>query len=337
MAGRFCQECGAANEAIARYCAKCGSELRAGVPPASPPAPAPYAPYPPPVAPPGTAVPPVYSPYTYPPVYGPAYPYAGPYIGYPNYAEMERVKQVDRTKTGLLLLAVGFLIGWVPVIGAVGALLSLIGAILVILGRKAFGDRHSNFVLVSVILYIAALVLTGVFVAWFFVVTFQAFSQGSPRPFLSAFWPFLGGVIAASALGAVAEVLFVHELEKPIGRYLLYAAFVASIAVPLATVLILLPAFTAVLDGIANGTIGNPGDPRLEVLQTIGSTLALLSVIPSVLFGVAYFLAWQRINRREIPAAAPGGPAPPSPSPYAPPAAPPPSPPAGPPPGPFPP
>ena len=41
MAGRFCQECGAPNEAIARYCAKCGSELRAGVPPASAPVPSP--------------------------------------------------------------------------------------------------------------------------------------------------------------------------------------------------------------------------------------------------------------------------------------------------------
>ena len=329
MAGRFCQECGAANEAIAKYCATCGSELRAGIPPASTPAVAA-----PPDAPPVAAAPPPYAPYPnapgyapgygipYPPAYGPPYPFAGPYPAYPNFAEIERTKQVDRTKTGLLLLAVGFLIGWIPLVGPIGALLSFIGAILVILGRQAFGARHSNFVILSVILYITSIVLVGAFIIWFAIATFQMFSRGNARPLLSVFWPFLGGVIGASALGAVAEVLFVHELEKPIGRYILYAALIAAIAVPLATVLVLLPAITAALDGIASGTITNPNDGRLAVLLNVSETLGLLSVVADVLFGLGYFLAWQRIERREIPAVtAPAGVPSPSPFPSAPPGA----------------
>ncbi len=348
MAGRFCQDCGAPNEAIARYCAQCGSELRAGVPPAAPPgpfpAPGPHAPSPAPVAPPAPVPPPLYSPSPYPPMYGSAYPYAGPYPAYPNYAVMERQKQVDRTKTGFLLLAVGFLIGWVPLIGAVGGLLAFIGAILVILGRKAFGDRHATLVIISIVVYIASFVLSAVFIAWFFLAGLQSSIEGNPRPFLSAFWPFIGGLIVASAIGAVAQVLFVHELEKPIGRYLLYGALVASIVIPIGAVLVLMPALSAVLDGIASGTITNPNDPRLAALEGVQGLLTLASVVPSVLFGIAYFLAWQRIDRREIPgdAALQGGAAPSWPYPYVPPAtpfpppasaAPPPSPPAGPPPG----
>ncbi len=339
MAGRFCQECGAPNEAIARYCARCGSELRAGVPPVTPPtsfpAPGPYAPYPAPMAPPAPVPSPLYTPYPYPPMYGPAYPYAGPYGGYPNYSVIERQKQVDRTKTGLLLLAVGFLIGWVPLIGAIGGLLAFIGAIMVILGRKAFGTRHATFVIVALVVYIASFVILVIFIAWFAIAGYQASIQRDPRPLLSVFWPFIGGVVAASAIGALAQVLFVHEIEKPIGRYLLYGALIAAVAAPIAAVLLLMPALNALLDGIADGTITNPNDPRLAALDGFQTTLTLVSAVPSVLFGVAYFLVWQRIDRREIPAdaAALAVPAP-SPYPQVAPAvyAPPPSPPTGPPP-----
>ena len=298
MAGRFCQECGAPNEAAAKYCARCGSELRAGVPPPAPITPYGPAPYGPGAAPPVAGAPAPYA-YPYPPAYGPAYPYPGPYLGY---AELERQKQVDRTKTGLLLLAVAFLIGWIPLIQIIGLILAVIGAILVILGRKAFGARHPTFVVVSVLLYVVSLVLTGIFVAWFLLATFQA-STGNPRALVSAFWPFLGGVIGAGALAGVAEVLFVHELEKPVGRYLLYAALVATIVVPIATALAFMSTFNEVLAGIANGTITDPNDPRLAPIYGAGNTLALVDAVSSVLFGVAYLLAWQRIERKEIPPA----------------------------------
>src|SRR5256885_13761663 len=77
----------------------------------------------------------------------PMYPGAMP--GLPSAWDAERRKQIGRTKTGVLLLLVGTLISWLPIpIGALGALLILIGAILVILGRKAFGAAHSRNVIV---------------------------------------------------------------------------------------------------------------------------------------------------------------------------------------------
>ena len=306
MAGRFCQECGAPNEAVAKYCAKCGSELRAGIPPpvpATPYGPATYGPATPPMA--GAPAPYAY----YPPAYGPAYPYPGQYPGYLGYAELERQKQVDRTKTGLLLLAVSFLISWIPLVLVIGVILAVIGAILVILGRKAFGPRHASSVVISVLLYVVSIVLAAIFFAWFFVASYEA-TNGNLRALLPVFWPFIGGVIGSGVLAGVAQVLFVHDLEKPIGRYLLYAAFVTAVVVPIVTALALASTFNAILADIANGTITNPNDPRLAPLYDAESTLALVDAIPSVLFGVVYFLAWQRIERREIPAMPIAAPAP---------------------------
>src|SRR2546422_5214584 len=92
------------------FCTNCGSPLSAGAPPSS-------------------GAPPMYPA---PGAYGGAMP------GLPSAWDAERRKQVDRTKTGLLLLLIGGLISWVPIVGILGGLLSLIRAVLVILRRQTF-------------------------------------------------------------------------------------------------------------------------------------------------------------------------------------------------------
>lgn len=46
----------------------------------------------------------------------------------------EARRAIDRTSTGLVLLAVSFLLIWVPLIDLLGGLLSLIGVVLLLLG-----------------------------------------------------------------------------------------------------------------------------------------------------------------------------------------------------------
>src|SRR5947208_9384602 len=72
-----------------------------------------------------------------PPTAAPMYPGAMP--GLPSAWDAERRRQIDRTKTGVLFIFVGTLIGWLPYMGVIGFILSLLGATLAILGRKAFG------------------------------------------------------------------------------------------------------------------------------------------------------------------------------------------------------
>ena len=71
-------------------------------------------------------------------------------FSYDDDVNYHKRREIDRTKTGLLLLIVGLLVGPVPFIGIIGGILEIIGAILVILGRNAFGKPHSNYAIWSV-------------------------------------------------------------------------------------------------------------------------------------------------------------------------------------------
>src|SRR3989442_8726974 len=131
-ASNICPKCGFMNQAGWTFCANCGSPaaMAGGMPPA------------------GRAL-------TPPPAY-PAYPGYG-YGASPW--EAERQKQINRTKSGLLLMLIGGLISWLPFgIGILGSILLLIGAIFVILGRKAFGAGHSRNVVIAIVVFFVGVI-----------------------------------------------------------------------------------------------------------------------------------------------------------------------------------
>ena len=289
-------------------------------------------------------------PYTPPPQYtpprapapagSPVYPPPA-YPGYPqsDYAAMQHQKRVGRTKTGVLLIAIGFAITWLPFVGLIGGLLIFIGAILAILGRKAFGSRHSLFVVISVVLLIAGF-LGSVIAA--FVIALQnvsALTLGDFSGFVGVYRGVVIGSLAFGILIGIASAIFVHELENQTGKYLLYAGFAASVVTGALIAVLTLSA----LDALGPGVTAQDFVAFSSQLPAIN----LLSGVPSIVFAGAYLMAYSRISRGEIPG--PVGPAPPAPAwpapgsggylpppaapaaPSAPPSPPPPSPPSGPP------
>jgi len=269
MAARFCSNCGSAVDLGATFCGRCGARLTPGAVPA-PAAATPYAP-PPYAAPPGYAPPPAAP--------TPGYPYAAaPYPAF-DYAAAELQKRIGRTKTGVLLIFIGFLFNWIPDILpiVIGGLVIFVGAILTILGRKAFGARHNMFVILAIVIFIVGLA--------------AAFALEI------AFNILIAGVIDA-AISGIASVLFVHELENKTGKYLLYAGYAASVIVSVVILALVFPIIDAALV----------------------STYRFLDGVSSVIFAGAYFIAYSRIQRREIPpplappAPAPGWPAPGTPA-----------------------
>jgi len=297
MASRFCQECGASNEATAMYCAKCGAQLRAGVPAAAP-APAATPPTAPPQYPPGYGSPPMYAPSPYPPAYyptpAPMYPPAYPAY---DYAAADHQKQVDRTKMGVLLLLVGSAIGWIPFpfVGAIGGLLVLIGAILVILGRKAFGATHSRNVVISIVLFFVGVIGVIALAVWLALAIFTA-APGNFAQLGQVFTTFVIGATIIGAISGLASVLFTYALQVKLGKILLWAGYAANLIVSAITVVLIVQLVST--------------SANLTALSDQLTALGLLSAIPSLLFAGAYYLAWQRITRREIPApsAAPAAP-----------------------------
>lgn len=278
------------------------------------------------------------------PAPGAAYPstpgYAAPYAyayGPPTW-QLEWSKQVDRTKTGLLLLLVGSLLSWAPVVGFIGSLLIFIGAILIILGRKAFGRSHARNVILSIVLFVLGILVA---IVGAFIAILAAFSpvilSGTEAEIAAALrGGFTNAVIVAAAgslVSGLAGVFFTYALQKVEGRILLWAAYGATVALGVVTLILLLPAVTVLADELAREIItqGSADPTRIAAaFSGAGTNLTLLNVIPSLLFAGAAYLAWSRVNRREIPAApapapawappTPGTPPPTPPSPPTPPA-----------------
>ena len=70
------------------------------------------------------------------------------------YYEEARRRAIDRTKTGPLLLGIGFFMGWIPFVGVIGSPLEIVRAAMVIVGRHAFGPEHSRNVIQSIVIFI---------------------------------------------------------------------------------------------------------------------------------------------------------------------------------------
>ena len=248
-----CQKCGTNNPATARYCAACGNQLAglASGPPASPSTPS--------------------LPATSP---------ASPFYGFTTaYYVTEWAGEIDRTKTGLLVISIGFFVSWVPILGMIGNLFQLVGAILVILGRNAFGPVHARNVIWSIVTFVIAIVAgIGVGVALVFsaLANYQYYIPSSAPPSFSSLMGggYYVGIIVGVAIFGVAEVLFTYALQEKTGRILLWCGYGGTTA--------------------ASGV-------SFFVLNNIPYVNSLLYLGPSILYGYAYYLARGRIVRREIP------------------------------------
>lgn len=246
-----------------------------------------------------------------PPGYPAAPGYAVPGY-YPSPVDYDRTRQIDRTKTGVLLLMIGALLGWIPLgISFIGAILSFIGAILVILGRRAFGAKHSRNVVVAVVLYILSIV--GLFAVGliFAVALVGSLLPGATAPTADALTAavnsLLVGTIVVSFMAGIAQVLFTYDIQNQAGRLLLFGGLGASVALNIAIFLIISPAIAAAVStALAGGTFDAAPIYALQAQQT---SYALLAVVANLLWAAAYYLVWSRINKGEIPKAlgGPGG------------------------------
>lgn len=319
-APNVCPKCGFTNQAGWTFCTNCGGPL-----PPSGSAPWTASPPPPPAYP-AQAPAPAYPGYPASPTY-PAYPGTSPYgYGAPLW-EITRQKQIRNTKTGVLLLLIGALISWLPYVGFIGGFCTLIGAILVIIGRRAFGSMHQRNVVISILLFIVgiAFIVIGAVVAA--VVAFSApttSEQQLTAALLTALTDILVIAVIGSAISGLAGVFFTYALQKKEGRIILWAAYGGSIGIQLAILYVVFPQLPRIAGEIAHSAITNHAIDATAISSAISNAtfaINLLTVVPSLLFAAANYLAWTRINRGEIPVpnAPPGSPPMPATMPPAPP------------------
>ena len=272
----LCPSCQTSSPETATFCYKCGASL-VGAAPGNPP----LTPAPPPDA--G----PVSSEFPYPPLV--------PLVSY------DTTREIDRTKTGVILLAIGALLSWMPVVGILGSLLVLVGAILVILGRDAFGAKHARNVGVAIVLFfigvLGSLALLGL--ASSGVVTSGMPPDQAEAAVTAAFSNLLISGILLVVISDLSPVLFIWELLNGTGRAVILLAYLAAIGIAVLVYATIMPQLPAAL--VAAYSASPPNLGPIASLDSEVNGLHLLQVIPALLDALAAYIAWSRIDTGEIP------------------------------------
>jgi hypothetical protein len=219
--------------------------------------------------------------------------------------EFERAKRIERTKSGLVLLAFATLLMWIPVIQLLGFVIGAIAVILILLGASAFGPRHVTLAWVAVIVFTGAqLAVIGLLASFSSSITgLSAGGPGTTTRMLAAFDSVLYGSLVLVSIMSVCSALIAFDLEDVPGRILLASGVAAQIAVSVSLfVFILIPLINqAVIQAFAT----TPADMSVitaadEQVRTMRG-LAVLNSIPAILFAGGYGWAWRRVSRGATP------------------------------------
>lgn len=220
---------------------------------------------------------------------------------------IERLVDIDKTKTGLLLAIVGIILSAVPFVPYVGPILIIIAIVLIWIGRTPFGERHSSFVkgaialiiLGVIIIYTAAVVVSSALDQALLTFTGQTLV---PQSVISIFEWLLVAIVVTDIVIGVAYVLLTFDLQERSGRLELYLAFVVQLAVAILISYViggvLVAGSSVTITSLSTGTIDVS---QIRNLQTQLQYLELAGLIPAGLFADAYYRVYSRINDGDLP------------------------------------
>jgi drug/metabolite transporter (DMT)-like permease len=268
-----CPKCGCENPASARYCASCGNGL------ATVPLPSNV------------------------PLRIPDYPGSFPFSTQPiDHAlarlSVEQRKAVSRSRTGLFLIFIGIVFGSIPAVALYAGLSLIAGAVLIFVGRGALGPKHRRYAFWSFLAIIVG--VFGTFVSSFVLGVLFALAiitGGDPVSVLSSL--FLALNILLTVVGAIIGlglVFLAYDLQNATGRALLWAAYSLGILVNVIILLVIVSQIQAASAQVLS-QVGTPAE-ALVALENVFAPWRLLQFIPAFFYGVAYYKAWSRIEKK---------------------------------------
>lgn len=228
--------------------------------------------------------------------------------------EAKRKKDTSQTKTGLLILTIGYA-ALAIIIGAsvfnllfgllaqVAGLIGIVGGLLILLARDTFGRAHSRNAMLSVLLFILSVativvgrILFVVALAFTLIpsgtITYGNTTSSTVNPYLILYITDAIG----TALTGLAIVFLTYALHRKTGRIILSISYITFLAL---TVLMTL----LTLQGIA--VMGNSAVlPDLQAMHDQHEIVQLLTIIPTLAIAFTFYLAWSRIKRGELPQSA---------------------------------
>ena len=198
-----------------------------------------------------------------------------------------------------------------PMIGSsssyfgVGVLFEFLGAVLMIQGREVFGKRHRRNLILSLKLFLGG-VVGGAMLGAMFTVALNTAAIGnapaSPEMVTQLVTGILMGGLVGGAVAGIAQVLFTYSLQRTLGRILLFTAYSSNLIISMFLLSLTLNGIAAVADrSVATGryNFGKYNPAQVQAFLAKPQPLQILVLIPLVLYTVAFYMAWLRINRSD--------------------------------------
>ncbi|UCE73759.1 MAG: hypothetical protein JSV56_12135 [Methanomassiliicoccales archaeon] len=235
----------------------------------------------------------------------------------------------NKTEMGLLLIIFGLILSIISTLGSVATgdfggtsvsasaiipaifgflafILLLVGWILMMLGRKEFGEEHAQFTMYSLVAFIVGFIVViigGIIMAFGMMagglgsisteetVDYPAMARGMMTGLIISQ---IGGIIFT--LGAI---LLVFRLENEVGIKILYLALIVSIIIAIVSIILI----SSAVNDLANKLEETPEDQQedefLEGLSGL-SYLNGIAIIGTLLLLIGYYIPYDRIKKGEL-------------------------------------
>ena|SRR2546425_6167456 len=229
------------------------------------------------------------------------------------FAVSEYIRSVDvgRTRRGILFIVLGILISAVPILSPIGEVIALTGVVWFALGRNPFGERHSNYATIATAVFVLGIAfgLVGSIAYLLFALslpghggTFFDLWQGNPL-FTSALDSSLQSILATEATGAIltgiAYALSTYCLQRNVGRTMPVVGLTTSLITSVVVFSLLSSDVSPeLLSAFSRGSYEPDFAYAFENQVLI---VSLLNLIPTVIYGAAYRLAYSRLSNGELP------------------------------------
>ena len=199
----------------------------------------------------------------------------------------------ETTRFGILVLIIATLLLWIPYVHYAGLAIEFIGLLFIYRGSRAFGERHSHNLKLSIFLLVSSIaieVLANFFYSFILIGLQHSFHPSYSLALYDIDMDYLLSCFFASILTGLSIIYAVNELENDNGKKLLWTAFGIQLITNGAIAYYL---WTGVIYAIESAVAGPffPGQSRLfPLLSNIGKE-ELLDVVDVIYLSIyAYAL-----------------------------------------------
>ncbi|UCF11905.1 MAG: zinc ribbon domain-containing protein [Thermoplasmatales archaeon] len=207
------------------------------------------------------------------------------------------------------------------VIAGIGGLLGLIGAILMLLGRKEFGEKHRKFIFYAILVFVISIVVSVLLAGILMFATFTSLGQTSfpsenPSDMVDFFrnsnYITITAITApiSAALGGLIWIFGLYQLENKTGRIVLFVAYIIMIVTAIAVAISSKLVFENMINSPAFEELLNTSSYSSSAYMQLYSsfpwvgTTAIVSLVgnalSNVLLIIALYIPYKRITSGEL-------------------------------------